>query len=343
MNRAFIFVFLATVFFSTMEVALKGMVGNFGTMQVNITRFLVGGLALLPFALRGIRKSGDRLDASALGRMALLGLLGIAVSMTLYQIAVETAPANVVAVIFCSNTAFVLLFAFLILHTPITRNQVLALVLVCLGLACIVNPFETRIPLQGLAFALAAPLCFAFYAVLGVPLSHRYSPVTTTCGSFLMGSIELMLVALLAQIPAIGTVLDAHGLQVFTSVSLIGGYGSLKDILLMLYVSVGVSGAGFACYFMAAEAGSPFTASLAFFFKPVLAPILALLFLGESIHLNMMLGIALILLGSFFAMLEKLRETMLWLVLRTRMMRHHHTAAHFRDPDHPATHFHRPK
>ncbi|MFQ8737101.1 MAG: EamA family transporter [Bilophila wadsworthia] len=47
---------------------------------------------------------------------------------------------------------------------------------------------------------------------------------------------------------------------------------------MMLYICVGVTGAGFACYFMAMEATSPITASLVFFFKPALAPVLALFF-----------------------------------------------------------------
>ena len=51
MNRGYIFIFLATVFFSSMEVALKTVAHDFNPMQLNCTRFLVGGLLLIPFAL----------------------------------------------------------------------------------------------------------------------------------------------------------------------------------------------------------------------------------------------------------------------------------------------------
>ena len=40
------------------------------------------------------------------------------------------------------------------------------------------------------------------------------------------------------------------------------------------------------------------TVSLVFFFKPILAPILAVLLIDETIPLNMMAGIILILIGS---------------------------------------------
>ena len=51
MNRGYIFIFLATVFFSSMEVALKTVAHDFNPMQLNCTRFLVGGLLLIPLSL----------------------------------------------------------------------------------------------------------------------------------------------------------------------------------------------------------------------------------------------------------------------------------------------------
>ena len=53
----------------------------------------------------------------------------------------------------------------------------------------------------------------------------------------------------------------------------------------------------FAVY-TAMEKTSANTAALVFFFKPVLAPIFALLILHEAIPMNMVLGILLILAGS---------------------------------------------
>lgn len=51
---------------------------------------------------------------------------------------------------------------------------------------------------------------------------------------------------------------------------------------------------------------SALTASLVFFFKPALAPILALIFLREPIPINMVVGIILILLGSLISLIPAL-------------------------------------
>jgi len=307
MSRAFVFVLLATIFFSTMEITLKGMTGCFNAVQVNVTRFMIGGIVLIPLALRGLRRCGERLDLKALGQMALVGFIGTVISMTLFQLAVENAPASVVAVIFCCNAVFVLIFAHFLLKAPILRNQIAALALACLGIVAIVDPFDQHLSAAGLIFSLSSPVVFALYAVLATPLCRRYSGVAVTCGTFLLGSLEYLILIAIASLPPLSAFLTTHGMGLFSNVPLFTGY-TWSTFVRMLYVSVGVSGAGFACYFMAAEAASPFTASLVFFFKPALAPLLAFLFLSENIPLNMLAGIGLILLGSLLSMLSQLRN-----------------------------------
>lgn len=111
MKRGYLFIALATLFFSTMEIALKEVAGLFNPVQLNLTRFLIGGLVLIPFARRMLRKRGVRIDGLSLVKLAGLGFLGIVVSMTLYQLAVENTNASVVAVLFSCNPVFVLVFA----------------------------------------------------------------------------------------------------------------------------------------------------------------------------------------------------------------------------------------
>jgi drug/metabolite transporter (DMT)-like permease len=54
------------------------------------------------------------------------------------------------------------------------------------------------------------------------------------------------------------------------------------------------------------EETSAQTTSLVFFFKPILAPILALILLHEAIPLNMLIGILFILFGSLSSILPGL-------------------------------------
>lgn len=292
-----------------MEVSLKLVAGAFSAMQINTIRFLVGGIALIPFALREIRRRKLSIDAAAIVRMSFYGFLCVILSMGFYQLGIGYIPANASGVLFCSNTAFVLVFARWILKAPINGKQITAVVLACIGIVFIVNPLHISLPVIGLAHAIAAPIVFALYAVTATRDCHRYSGVVVTCGSFLTGSIELLLILALCRIPAVADLACAYGLSCLTHVDLLAGF-TPKTTLLMTYIAIGISGGGYACYFMAIEASSPLAASLVFFFKPILVPILALVVLGEPIPLNMLFGILLILAGSAFSILAQLQATM---------------------------------
>ena len=59
MNRSrsgYVYIVLCAVIFSTMEVMLKTVHGVFAPMQITCLRFLVGGILLIPFASRSMKK-----------------------------------------------------------------------------------------------------------------------------------------------------------------------------------------------------------------------------------------------------------------------------------------------
>lgn len=237
------------------------------------------------------------MEPSDLCYFAFLGLVGIVVSMTLYQLATIHANASVVAVLFSSNPLFVLVLAYLILREPIHVRNIVALLLDVVGIVCIIDPWNMDIQFAGVALTLSATLIFALYTVLGKRKCYKFGGLVVTCFGFLFGSVELMVLALLGHVPAIADVLLANGLDKFAYVPFFTGY-TLHNLPLVLFVYIGVTGLGFASYFTAMEKTSANTAALVFFFKPVLAPILAFLILHEQIPFHMMVGILFILCGS---------------------------------------------
>ena len=75
MKRGYLYIAVTTLLFSSMEVALKLISGQFNPIQLNFSRFIVGGLVLIPFAVRELKKRGRKLDGKALGSFALLAFL----------------------------------------------------------------------------------------------------------------------------------------------------------------------------------------------------------------------------------------------------------------------------
>lgn len=297
-TKGYICIAVATFLFSTMEIALKTVAGDFNPVQMTFSRFAIGGLVLLPFALAAMKKKGVKLTGKVMGKLMLLGFTGIFISMSMYQMAIAYTKASVVAVLFSCNPLFVTIFASIFLGEKIERKSIVALIFEIAGILMIIAPWNMQLSLPGIALSIGAALAFALYGVLGKRESESYGGVVTTCFSFLFGSVEMMLAAAISHIPAVESFLIANHMDTFAAVPFFAGY-SMANMLPVIYIAVGVTGIGFAAYFMAMENVEAQTASLVFFFKPVLAPILAMLILGEIIPVNMVLGIVLLLVGSF--------------------------------------------
>ncbi len=308
MKQGYLYIVVATIMFSTMEVALKYIAGEVNSVQLTFTRFFIGFLFLAPLAWRTLKKRGMSLDRRSVGYFALLGLVGIAICMPIYQLSVNYIDSGVVAVLFSCNPVFVTFLAFLFLGEPIRGRHIAALVLEVLGTIAIINPFETRLNMVGVVLALTATVLFAIYGVMGKKKVAQFGGSVVTCFGFLFGSLIILVFIGVTHIPAAAQAITAAGLPAFANIPLIAGY-TLENLPVVLYVSAGVAGVGFCAYFMAMEYQPASVVSLVYFFKPALSPVLAWALHGEEIPLNMLLGIILIVAGSFCAIVPGVIET----------------------------------
>lgn len=309
MKKGYVYIGLAALLFSTMEIALKLFSLGLNPIQLNFLRFATGALVLLPLALRNLRKR-PALKPSDYGFFALAGFVCVVLSMTLYQIAVTRSLASVVAVIFSCNPVFVVPFAALFLGERITWRTVAALAASVAGIACIAVPAflaagggaaaggSTRpLDVPGIVLTILSSLTFALYGVLGKARSGRYGGVLLTSFSFTAGALELLALIALSHLAPLAAGLDAAGLGVFARIPVFAGLhaGSLPGFL---YIAAAITGFGYAFWFLGMENTSAQAGSIVFFIKPALAPLLAALVLGEGLGPTMLAGMVLIVAGS---------------------------------------------
>jgi drug/metabolite transporter (DMT)-like permease len=305
MKKGYVYITLTTIIFSTMEIALKLVSGAFNPIQITFTRFFIGGLFLIPFALNTLQKKHISISTHDLFYFAFLGLLGTVISMGLYQLAVLYTHASVIAVLFSSNPIFVTIFAFILLKESIHKNNILALSLEIFGIVLIIDPLNTKLSVLGITFTIASTLIFALYGVSGKKKCDKYGGIVVTCFSFIFGSLEMLFLIGLSHVTVISNWLFYNGFDVFSNISLFTGY-SIQTLPIIAYICIINTGVGFACYFKSMEETSAQTTSLVFFFKPILAPILALILLHEAIPFNMFIGILFVLFGSLSSILPGL-------------------------------------
>ncbi|MFD1484702.1 DMT family transporter [Lacticaseibacillus baoqingensis] len=306
MRRTLGYVLLSTLLFSSMEIALKLAGASFGALQLNFLRFLIGGVILVPFAMSYVRKNQLRL-LPHLSLFLATGLVCVLISMTLYQLAVISAPASMVAVIFSINPVFALLFSFLILHERLSRTSIISVVVSVIGLLVIIDPAHLSNP-AGLLLALTSAVTFGLYSILSRRGSQKYgyNGITMTAFTFIAGALELLVLIGLSYLPIAGH-LFAHSPQLtaaFVRIPIIAGI-TWAHLPLLAYIGIGVTGLGFAFYFLAMERSDVSTASLVFFIKPGLAPIMATILLHENITVTTIIGVVIILIGSVISFINQ--------------------------------------
>lgn len=306
MKKGYLYIALSTVLFSTMEIALKVVVGQFNAIQITFLRFLIGSLILLPLAVKGLHGKKARLKGGDFAFFALTGFICVIVSMILYQMAIVYSQASVVAVLFSCNPIFVVLFAFLMLHEKIYKHTILSLIVSVAGILVIMNPAHIAGKGLGIALTILSAITFALYGVVGRTRSERYGGFALTCFSFLFGSMEMLLFILVSRINVVSAFFTQAGLGVFANVPIFQGI-TLHTLPSLIYIGICVTGFGYAFYFLAMEVTSAATASLVFFIKPVLAPVIALLIIHDPISVNMAVGILLVIAGSLISFIPGFR------------------------------------
>ena len=119
-----------------------------------------------------------------------------------------------------------------------------------------------------------------------------------TAYTFVAGTIELLVLSLVTHLPFVARSLATiPALKTFANLPILANI-TIGSLPLLLYLGICVTGGGFAFYFMAMENSDVSTASLVFFIKPGLAPILAAILIHEKILPTTIIGIVIILIGS---------------------------------------------
>lgn len=281
MKKAYFFVVLTAFLFGTMEVALKIVGNHLDPFQLTFLRFAIGGLLLLPFALAELKKNNIKLCSKDYLTLLGVGILGIPISMVFFQLGVINSNAATASVLISINPLFTMVCAHFFTEEKLNRHKALVLFIGLLGIIFMIKPWNLQDgnTVKGIIFMLLAAATFGMYTVAGKVSVGKMGIMAQTSISFLLGSIVLLIMILFMGRPVVR--------------------GVAENLPLVLYVGIFVTGLGYFSYFMAIKLSDASTGSLSFFLKPAIAPVMAVIFLRETILWNTYVGIILILFASY--------------------------------------------
>ncbi|MEA4922214.1 MAG: DMT family transporter [Eubacteriaceae bacterium] len=286
MKQVYGYVCLTAFLFGTMEVALKVAGGGMDSFQLTFLRFAIGGLLLLPFGLGEIKSKNIKVTGKDIGWLLLVGIMGIPISMLCFQLGVVRCNASTASVLICVNPLFTMVIAHFFAGESMNRTKVLSFIIGIAGIVFMIRPWNLQSgnTLPGIILMLIAAVTFSIYTVMGKKSVIKLGVMAQTSISFLLGSAVLLVIIIGMGRPVTAGIVD--------------------NIWLVLYIGIFVTGMGYWSYFQAIKKSDAGTGSIAFFIKPAIAPVIAVVILHENLMWNTIAGIILILIGSFINLRE---------------------------------------
>ena len=288
MKQTFLLILATALIFVTQEPVSKMLSGQVNPLSLTCLRFFIGGLILLPFALRELKVKRQKLQKRDIIRLVILGIICICISKTLQQVSVFKAnSAAVAAIVFSVNSVFTMILAVFFLKEKLTWKKLLALV-ICIAGVLLSTDFSSGENTIGILLAVVAASFFSIYTIMGKKMMARCSSLVQTSFAFLFGSIALFFI------------LCVSGINILAGIN-------ITNIWILLYLGIIGTGIGYYLYFAAVER-SVLSASFVFFIKPALAPFAAWLLLGDMPSIWVFATLLLVLLGSYLSLPGKKKK-----------------------------------
>jgi drug/metabolite transporter (DMT)-like permease len=285
----------AAVLFAVNGTVSKVVLGS-GVSSLELTQLRSTGAAagLLVFLLLFAR-ARLRVSRRELLFLVLFGVTGVAFVQWLYFVAIERLPVGIALLIQFIGPLFVALFARFVYHERIGRRIWVALVLCISGLAVVVEVWSgLAFDTIGITAALAASFALAAYILMAEHERKRRDPVSLSFYGFLFAALFWAVVQPLWQFP--WSVLD-------DTVSLQGNldeYSAPVWLLIAFVVLVGTM-ITFSLLTGSLRHITATRASIIATLEPVIATVIAWLWLEETFGTAQIVGGVVVLAGIFLA------------------------------------------
>lgn len=263
--------------FSVIKLALR----DFPQVPFNALRLLLATAVFLTVLALRRRDDERRLTRADWGRLVVLGLVGHLVYQLCFLAGVaRTSVANSSLIFGCTPVA-VAIMAAVAGHDRLTRAQTAGAVLSLAGIYAIVGPqaVVSSATLVGDVLVVGGMLSWSMYSVAAQPLLKRHSPIVVTGWSMAIGTAFYMVIAA-------GPMLRTEWEDI-----------SLFSWALMASSSLLALALAYMIWYTAVQRIGSARTSVYSNLTPVIAMVVAAVWLGEAVNVAQVIGAGLILTG----------------------------------------------
>lgn len=282
-------------FFIILTGILSGFIIFGGQVFANLGLSLFE-IAVLPYALTLIFllpflfKKEYRFKRSLLPILVLYGIIAAFLVLAQFAGVVLGVPVAIVVLLLYTQPLWTILIGKLFLKEKLTKSTILALIIVLLGAFVLINPIQAGFYLKpGILVALAAGILISLWIVVGGILSKKGShPISTKYAETLFMMIFLALAYPIARLFIKNSSLISFSLN-----------WSLKVWIYIILFNLFTQVIGHLLFFYGLRKVPSTHAGIILLLEPVVAAILAAVFLGQAFTWNIIIGGILILIANY--------------------------------------------
>lgn len=282
---------LTAIFFWSFNIIIASMFAtSLMPLEIAFGRWFVATLILIPLAWKDLNKNFQLLLQNW-ELIVALAVTGIVIDNTLIYTAGHTASAIDIGLLDVTGPIFLVLLSRIFLKTPITRRQLLGLVVAVFGVVVIIvngdfSSLANFKPVPGDFWMLLNSFAFAVYSLLQYKRPPQVSQTSMLAATALVG--VLIIYPLL-----IWTTPEAQ-LQRF----------NMEDLAVVVYLGIFNSVLSYLCWNSALASIGNIKTSIIYYLLPLFSGVEAYFILGEKMHPASLIGGILVIAGIAFVSLN---------------------------------------
>lgn len=289
--KGYLFAIISTAIWSGNFIIARGLSQAISPLGLAFWRWSIAALAILPFALPGLKKSMPILKARA-GYLAATSFLGVTLFNTLIYYAGRSTTAVNLSLISITFPIFIVLMSRIFFKDPLTLRKIIGIMLVAAGVVILITKGEPAKLLRidfaaGDLLMLLAALTFASYSIQLRRKPKGLDNTALQAATFAVGTLFLLPFFLVdaarSPAPALTPAL----------------------VLAVAYVSLLASLLAFFLWGKSVEAIGPSKAGMLYYTMPLFSGLWSFLFLGEPVGFLHLASLAFIVPGILIANSEK--------------------------------------
>lgn len=282
-KRAYIYLLITFCAWGSLYVVSKFVLGKIPLFTISFLRYFIAGMTLLIILKTLPRKPIKREDYKY---VFIIGFLGYFLAIGAQLLGTKLCNASLASLINSTNPILIMLFASIMLKEKLTLKKTFSIILAIMGTYIIIGGIQGEGQILGVIISIGSVILWSFVSVMVRRVTQKYEPLQITTYAIIIGMICTM------------------PISIYEVVSKSFKF-DLTAVVALLYMGLVCTALAHLLWNKSLSMIEAGICSLFYPLQPMIAVLLGILFLNETIDVNFIIGSVMIITGVVVSVLNQ--------------------------------------